>query len=114
MRTVLITGTSTGIGAATTKVLAARGWRVFATIRDLQKAEALKRSLDQTGSRDHVEFEHMDVTDPMSIRRAVAATLSRAGNGLDAVVHNAGVATGAAFEDLPVPRVDATGVGRGR
>ena len=41
MPTVLITGTSTGIGAATTKVLAGRGWRVFATMRDLKKAGRL-------------------------------------------------------------------------
>jgi NADP-dependent 3-hydroxy acid dehydrogenase YdfG len=42
--TVLITGASTGFGAATTKVLAARGWRAFATMRDLDKANALKRA----------------------------------------------------------------------
>jgi NAD(P)-dependent dehydrogenase (short-subunit alcohol dehydrogenase family) len=101
MPTVLITGTSTGIGAATTKVLAARGWRVFATMRDLKKAEALELSLDQAGIRGNVEFERLDITDAASIRDAVTATLSRAGNQLDAVVHNAGVAAGGAFEDLP-------------
>jgi NAD(P)-dependent dehydrogenase (short-subunit alcohol dehydrogenase family) len=101
MPTVLITGTSTGIGEATTKVLAARGWQVFATMRDLRKAEALERSLDQAGNRRNVEFSRLDVSDPASIREAVVTTLARTGNLLDAVVHNAGVATGGAFEDLP-------------
>ena len=105
MPTVLITGTSTGIGEATTKVLAARGWRVFATMRDLDKRGPLERSLDQAGVRAHVEFEQLDVTDPASIRDAVAAILLRSGNRLDAVVHNAGVAAAGAFEDLPAAEV---------
>ena len=105
MPTVLITGTSTGIGEATTKVLAARGWRVFATMRDLNKRGPLERSLDQAGVRDHVELAQLDVTDPASIRDAVAGILLRSGNRLDAVVHNAGVAAAGAFEDLPAAEV---------
>ena len=105
MPTVLITGTSTGIGEATTKVLAARGWRVFATMRDLDKRGPLERSLDQAGVRDHVELAQLDVTDPASIRDAVAGILLRSGNRLDAVVHNAGVAAAGAFEDLPAAEV---------
>ena len=105
MPTVLITGTSTGIGEATTKALAGRGWRVFATMRDLKKAEALERSLNDAGIRQHVELDRLDVTDPTSIWDGVAATLSRTENRLDAVVHNAGVAAGGAFEDLPEAEV---------
>src|SRR5262245_24252716 len=101
MRSVLITGTSTGIGEATTKVLAARGWRVFATMRDLSKRVALEQALNEIGLRDRVDFEQLDVTEPNSIRNALAAVLLRTGNRLDAVVHNAGVAAGGAFEDLP-------------
>ena len=42
MRSVLITGTSTGIGQATAVVLASRGWRVFATMRNLAKRKLLE------------------------------------------------------------------------
>ena len=69
MPTVLITGTSTGIGEATTKVLAARGWRVFATMRDLSKRSPLERSLDQAGVRANVELEQLDVTHGRAIGR---------------------------------------------
>jgi NAD(P)-dependent dehydrogenase (short-subunit alcohol dehydrogenase family) len=101
MPSVLITGASTGIGAATTKALARRGWRVFATMRNLEKLAPLERSLKEAGLRDQVEFERIDVTEPASMRDALAAILPRTGHTLDAVVHNAGVATGGAFEDLP-------------
>jgi NAD(P)-dependent dehydrogenase (short-subunit alcohol dehydrogenase family) len=101
MPSVLITGASTGIGEATTKALARRGWRVFATMRNLEKRAPLERSLKEAGVRDQVEFERIDVTDPASMRDALAAILPRTGHTLDAVVHNAGVATGGAFEDVP-------------
>ena len=105
MPSVLITGASSGIGEATTKVLASRGWSVFATMRNLDKRDALERSLKEAGIRDHIEFERIDVTDPASIRDALAVILPRAGNALDAVVHSAGVAAGGAFEDLPAEEV---------
>jgi NAD(P)-dependent dehydrogenase (short-subunit alcohol dehydrogenase family) len=45
MRSVLITGTSTGIGQATAVILIARGWRVFATMRNLEKRSLLEQTL---------------------------------------------------------------------
>jgi NAD(P)-dependent dehydrogenase (short-subunit alcohol dehydrogenase family) len=100
MPAVLITGTSTGIGHVTTEVLAARGWRVFATMRDLEKRHSLEQSLRKAGGQDRVAIEQLDLNDKESIRTAVAATLSRPGNTLDAVVHNAGVSVAGALEDL--------------
>jgi len=47
MRSVLITGTSTGIGQATAVVLASRGWRVFATMRNLAKRKLLEQALEE-------------------------------------------------------------------
>ena len=101
MRSVLITGTSTGIGQATAVTLAARGWRVFATMRNLEKRGLLEQALKEAGVQNDVEIEQLDVTDATSIRSAVASTLSQTGNKLDAVVHNAGVAAAGASEDLP-------------
>ena len=101
MRTVLITGTSTGIGQVTAKVLASRGWHVFATMRNLAKKAPLEKMLAEDNGAGRVTFVALDVTDPASIEAAVANVLAQTGGTLDAVVHNAGVAIAGAHEDLP-------------
>ena len=101
MRSVLITGTSSGIGLATAVVLASRGWRVFATMRNLKKRGLLDESLHTAGVQDKVCVECLDVTSQASIQAATDSILARTGNALDAVVHNAGVAAAGALEDIP-------------
>jgi NAD(P)-dependent dehydrogenase (short-subunit alcohol dehydrogenase family) len=101
MRSVLITGTSSGIGLATAVVLASRGWRVFATMRNLNKKGPLEQALGTAGIQDNVEIEKLDVTSQTSIQTAIDSILARTGNRLDAVVHNAGVAAAGALEDVP-------------
>jgi NAD(P)-dependent dehydrogenase (short-subunit alcohol dehydrogenase family) len=101
MRTVLITGTSTGFGLVTAVELAKAGWRVFATMRNPDKQGPLKAALEAAGVADQVTISQLDVTDAASRDAAVAEVLGATGGKLDAVVHNAGVAVGGAFEDLP-------------
>jgi len=101
MPAALITGTSTGIGHVTAEVLAARGWRVFATMRDLTRKESLESALRNAGLEERVTFEQLDISNRASIQAAVASILSQTENTLDAVVHNAGVAVAGALEDLP-------------
>jgi NAD(P)-dependent dehydrogenase (short-subunit alcohol dehydrogenase family) len=101
VRSVLITGTSTGFGLVTTVELAKRGWRVFATMRNLEKRGLLDQALKAADADGNVDLGELDVTSPASINAAVARTLAKTGGRLDAVVHNAGVAAGGAFEDLP-------------
>ena len=101
MRTVLITGTSSGFGLLATVELARRDWRVFATMRNLERKGPLEVALDTAGVQDRVVISRLDVTQPASVCEAVAAMLLATGGRLDAVVHNAGVAAGGAFEDIP-------------
>lgn len=101
MRTVLITGTSTGFGLVTAVELAKNGWRVFATMRNLDKEGRLKDALAEAGVAEHVTIGQLDVTDAQSRQAAVQWVLEATDGHLDAVVHNAGVAVGGAFEDLP-------------
>ena len=101
MPSVLITGTSSGIGLATAVVLAKRGWRVFATMRDPGKRGGLELALKDADVQRGVEIEQLDVASGASIGSATETILSRTGNKLDAVVHNAGVAAAGALEDVP-------------
>lgn len=101
MRTVLVTGTSSGIGLETAVELARRGWSVAATMRNLDKRGALEQAAARAAADERLTIERLDVTDPPAMRAYAAALLARTGGRLDAVVHNAGVAVGAAFEDLP-------------
>src|SRR5687767_12662111 len=93
MRTILITGCSTGIGLAAARTLKGRGWRVFAAAR---KPEDLER-LDKT---EGLEALPMELTDPASIAAGVADALRRTGGTLDALYNNAGFGTIGAVEDV--------------
>jgi len=86
-RVVLVTGASSGIGAAIAGHLASHGFRVFGTSRGAAGASA-----------DGVEMIAMDVDDDASVERGVAAVVRRAGR-LDAVVNNAGWALMGAVEE---------------
>jgi NAD(P)-dependent dehydrogenase (short-subunit alcohol dehydrogenase family) len=85
MRTALVTGASSGIGAACARRLAASGWRVFAGVR---------RSGD---APEHTEQVLLDVTDADQ----VAAASRRIGE-LDALVNNAGIAIAIPLEFIPL------------
>lgn len=99
MPKVLITGTSSGFGLITAVELAHQGWTVIATMRDLAKRGQLDRALQSAGLTANVTIAQLDVTDPQSMDH-ILADLDLEKLGLDAVVHNAGVAVGGAFEDL--------------
>lgn len=101
MRTVLITGSSSGFGLLASVTLAARGWKVIATMRDLSRRSELEMLAAKAGVSGSIVIEQLDVTDSAQLGQRTAALLALAGGQLEAVVHNAGVAVAAAFEDLP-------------
>lgn len=92
MKSVLITGCSSGIGHAAAHLLHRRGWRVFATCR---KAEDLAR-LQAEG----LTCLPLDITDDAQIRAAFAAVTAATGGTLDALFCNAGFGQPGAVEDL--------------
>jgi NADP-dependent 3-hydroxy acid dehydrogenase YdfG len=95
-RTVLITGCSSGIGAATAELLAARGWTVYATAR---RPETLA-GLAAKGCRTLA----LDVCDEGSMSAAVAA-VEQAEGAVDALVNNAGYSQSGAVESVPLDEV---------
>jgi NAD(P)-dependent dehydrogenase (short-subunit alcohol dehydrogenase family) len=88
MQTVVVTGASTGIGAATARVLTRHGWRVFGSVRRLADGERLTGELGPNFAP--LVF---DVTDEAGVR-AAAEEVSAALNGqtLFGLVNNAGIA----------------------
>lgn len=88
-RVALVTGGSSGIGAATCHRLLASGFSVVALGRDGAKLRALK---DKSGATSALVITEADVTSEEAVRRAVAATLERFGR-IDAVIASAGFAT---------------------
>ena len=108
MPSVLITGTSSGFGLLTTLELARAGWQVVATMRNLDRSGPLKDALAAApvAVSERVKLAALDVADRSQVEAAVPELLAMAGGRLDAVVHNAGVAVGAAFEDLPVAEIE--------
>lgn len=88
MRTLLITGTSSGIGLAASVRAAAAGWRVVATMRDVSRASALLDAAGEAGVE--VDVRRLDVTDDDSIEACLDGVRREYG-GLDALVNNAGI-----------------------
>jgi NAD(P)-dependent dehydrogenase (short-subunit alcohol dehydrogenase family) len=70
-------------------------------MRDPGKRGRLELALKDAGVQQGVEIEQLDVASGASIGAATETILSRTGNKLDAVVHNAGVAAAGALEDVP-------------
>jgi NADP-dependent 3-hydroxy acid dehydrogenase YdfG len=90
-RTAVVTGASSGIGAATARHLAREGFHVFCAARRVDRVEALAQEIDGTAVA-------CDVTS----QEDVAELAARVGKRLDVLVNNAG----AAFGSSPVSESD--------
>ncbi len=97
MRSVLVTGASTGIGRATALRLDGAGWRVFAGFRDPADGQSLRAE----GSARIVPVQ-LDVTEPEQIAAAAARVEEEADGGLHGLVNNAGVAIPGPLETVPL------------
>jgi NAD(P)-dependent dehydrogenase (short-subunit alcohol dehydrogenase family) len=95
---VVVTGTSTGIGAATARHLAENGFHVFAGVRNAADGEAVKAQ-----APDAVTPLILDVTDESAISAAAETVAGIVGDrGLAGLVNNAGIAKPAPIEFQPL------------
>jgi NAD(P)-dependent dehydrogenase (short-subunit alcohol dehydrogenase family) len=99
MTVSLVTGTSTGIGLATAIRLAREGHTVYASMRDLERAGALRAAAKEAGVE--LEVIALDVDDDISIRDGIAAIFEREGR-VDTLINNAGIDEGDCFEETSV------------
>ena len=93
MKSILISGCSSGIGHHVAHGLKQRGWRVFAGARAAADVARL--------AGEGLESLALDLDDSASIRAAVETVLARTGGGLDALFNNGGFGQVGAVEDLP-------------
>lgn len=89
MKTVMITGCSSGYGLETARHFLAQGWAVVATMR--------KPREDVLPQSEHLRVIALDVTDAQSIAVALASA-----GPIDALVNNAGIGVVGAFEATPM------------
>jgi NADP-dependent 3-hydroxy acid dehydrogenase YdfG len=90
-KTIFITGASAGLGRATAKLFASKGWKVIASMRDPKKEKEL-------GSISGIQLMSLDVTDPHQIESVAEQFV--ASDGVDVVFNNAGYGLAGALEGL--------------
>jgi len=98
-RTVIVTGSSSGIGLATAVAFARKGDTVVATMRDTSRGGGLRDAAREAGVE--VEVEALEITDDASVERLVRAVVARHG-GIDVVVNNAGTGYNGSLEELTI------------
>lgn len=92
MKTVLITGSSSGYGLATAHHFHEQGWNVIATMRTPRP--------DLFPESDRIQVSALDVTEPDSIAEALKAS-----GPIDVLVNNAGIGVVGAFEPTPMATI---------
>jgi NAD(P)-dependent dehydrogenase (short-subunit alcohol dehydrogenase family) len=99
MSSIVVTGTSKGIGLVTALTLARAGHTVYATMR----SPAAYPELAATAARENlpIHVSAMDVDSDDSVAAGFAAISAQAGQ-IDVLVNNAGIARGGSVEELPL------------
>jgi NAD(P)-dependent dehydrogenase (short-subunit alcohol dehydrogenase family) len=87
MKNILITGTSTGVGLESALLFARNGYKVYATMRNLEKSNELKEKINEEALS--VEILMLDVTNTESIINVVERIIKKDGR-IDVLLNNAG------------------------
>jgi NAD(P)-dependent dehydrogenase (short-subunit alcohol dehydrogenase family) len=98
MEVCLITGTSTGIGRATALHLARRGYKVYATMRNVTKGDDLRAAA--TADNLDLVVETLDVADNQSMLDCVGRIVAAEGR-IDVLINNAGLSSSSPIETYP-------------
>jgi NAD(P)-dependent dehydrogenase (short-subunit alcohol dehydrogenase family) len=96
-RVLFVTGGASGIGRATAKLFAQRGWFVGAVDIDVDGLASLRRELGDDGCFTR----RLDVSDKVAYDRAMAEFSEASGGRLDLLFNNAGIGAGGWFDEVP-------------
>lgn len=97
MKTVLITGTSKGIGLETALAFGRADYKVFATMRNPENASAFKQKIKEE-SLD-ITISKMDVDSDTSVKQSIDTVLNKQGT-IDVLVNNAGIERHGSIEEM--------------
>jgi NAD(P)-dependent dehydrogenase (short-subunit alcohol dehydrogenase family) len=97
MRTIFMTGTSSGLGKAAVKLFAGRGWKVIATMRRPEEETELRQL-------ENVVLLPLDVTDPKKIKEIAGTAIEI---GVDVVLNNAGYGLGGPLESYTSEQIES-------
>ncbi|WP_311269568.1 SDR family oxidoreductase [Sphingobium sp. WCS2017Hpa-17] len=100
MKSLLLTGSSTGFGKNVALAMASRGWRVIATMRDVAKGEALLEAWRAMSAPGMIDLLALDVTCAQSVTDGVAEALRLSEGRIDALLNNAGFSALGPFEEM--------------
>lgn len=98
-KVALVTGSSSGIGLLTAVELARNGYRVVATMRNLETRGRLEEAAHKAGVRDRLDLRRLDITEFDSLPGAVDAIVRDHGR-VDVLVNNAGFSVAGFAEDM--------------
>jgi NAD(P)-dependent dehydrogenase (short-subunit alcohol dehydrogenase family) len=100
----VVTGSSSGIGLATSLALAKNGYLTYATMRNLDKQD----SIQSIAEKQHLPIRtaQLDVTDENSVKSAIQSIITESGR-IDLLVNNAGYGLTGAFEDIGIDEIKA-------
>ncbi len=96
---VVITGGNSGIGRSTAIGLAKAGYKVFATMRSLERGEKLREAIRKL-ELDITEIE-LDVSNDESVANGFGQILKATGQ-IDVLINNAGIGSNAVIEDVNI------------
>ena len=99
MKSVIITGANRGIGFDAAIAFARAGYKVFATMRNPEKAEALKKKVKEESL--NVTLYAMDVDSDESVKLSMEA-MQKANGPVDVLVNNAGIERHGSIEELTI------------
>jgi NAD(P)-dependent dehydrogenase (short-subunit alcohol dehydrogenase family) len=98
-KVAVVTGSSSGIGLLTAVELALNGYRVVATMRNLESRGRLEEAAQKAGVRDRLDLRRLDITEFDSLPGAVEAIVRDHGR-VDVLVNNAGFSVAGFAEDM--------------
>ncbi|WP_236790372.1 SDR family NAD(P)-dependent oxidoreductase [Amycolatopsis sp. GM8] len=105
-RSALVTGSTSGIGAAIARLLGARGAHVIVSGRDQERGAQVVADIRADGGK--AEFLPADLSaDAETVREFAAQATAAAGGQIDILVNNAGIYPATATPDLPDDQLDA-------